>query len=253
MMCLLSHLKTLRSIVRMNNWKDIWNNRNISDICREKNGCTDKDILSELIKINGFDGGSGKSCITIESWEKYIAYIKKMLGIQDNDTIFEVGCGCGAILYPCYNNGFTVGGIDYSGNLIQYAKTIMPEADLLTGDASEINNNKYDFVISNSIFFYFSSYDYSSIVIDKMYDKAKKGIAILDIPDLRLKEQCERERRSQVPDYDEKYKGLGHLYYPKGWFLDFADKKGCNSLTFTQQNISGYGYNKYRFNCFIIR
>ena len=237
----------------MNDWKRIWGNRDISEITEKRNIIGGGNILLELIKINGFDGGSGKSCITTESWNNYITYIKNFLGIHDSDTVFEVGCGCGAILYPFYTSGFTVGGIDFSDKLIQYAQTIMPKADLVSGDASEINNNKYDFVISNSIFFYFSDFNYSSIVIDKMYDKARKGIAILDIPDLRLKEQCENERRSQVPNYNEKYKGLEHLYYPKEWFLEFAEKKGCNIFTLTQQNICGYGYNKYRFNCFIIK
>jgi hypothetical protein len=237
----------------MNNWKKIWNNRNVSELLEKNKGRHD-DLLLELIKINGFDGGSGKSGITIEAWKNYISYIRSNLDIKDNDTLFEVGCGCGAVLYPFYiTGGHTVGGIDYSQKLIQQAKIIMPDADLVYGEASEINDMKYDFVISNSIFFYFSNYDYSSIVLNKMFEKAKKGIAVLDVPDLRLKEQCENERRRQVADYNEKYMGLDHLYYPKKWFLDFAEEKNCTVFTITQQNITGYGYNKYRFNCFIRR
>ena len=234
----------------MNNWKKIWNNRNVSELLEKNKGGHD-DLLSELIKINGFDGGSGKSGITIEAWMNYISYIKNNLDIKDNDTLFEVGCGCGAVLYPFYITGHKVGGIDYSDKLIQQAEAIMPDAGLLYGEASEINDIKYDFVISNSIFFYFSNYDYSSIVINKMFEKARKGIAVLDVPDLRLKEQCENERRQQVDNYNEKYMGLDHLYYPKKWFLDFAEEKNCTVFTITQQNITGYGYNKYRFNCFI--
>jgi len=233
----------------MNNWKQIWNNRQISDLMEKEQ----HELLSYLIKDNGFDGGSGNSGITIDAWENYISFLKNELGIQDNDSLFEVGCGCGAILYPFYNNGHAVGGIDYSNSLIQQAKTIMSNAELILGDASEIDKIPYDFVISNSIFFYFSDFDYALLVINKMYEKARKGIAVLDIPDLRLKELCENGRRQQVSNYNEKYKGLEHLYYPKKWFLDFAEQKGCSALTLTQQNITGYGYNKYRFNCFIFK
>jgi len=231
----------------MNNWKHIWNNRQISDLTKMGKN----ELLSYLIKINGFDGGSGNSGITIEAWENYISFVKNKLSIQNNDSLFEVGCGCGAILYPFYSVGHTVGGIDYSNDLIKQAKIIMPNAKLIIGDASEIDNTQYDFVISNSIFFYFSDYEYSSLVINKMYEKARRGIAILDVPDLILKEVCENERRKQVSNYDEKYKGLEHLYYPKKWFLDFSEQNRCSALTLIQQNIEGYGYNNYRFNCFI--
>jgi hypothetical protein len=231
-----------------NNWKNIWDNREIPALEGDYG-----NVLSELIKINGFDGGSGKSGIIVEAWNGYIQYIKNQLGIQDNDSLFEIGCGCGAILYPFYNAGYKVGGIDYSSKLIQQAKTIMPHAELITGDASDVNDIKYDFVISNSIFFYFSNYDYSLQVINNMFEKAKKGIAVLDVPDIRLKEQCENERRRNISDYSEKYKYLEHLYYSKKWFLDFAEEKGCTSIILTRQNITGYGYNNYRFNCFMLK
>ena len=241
----------------MNNWKKVWNKRKLPvPECKELNeeiNREDENFLSELIKINGFDGGSGKSDIAAVIWKVYRDLIKKCLNIQDDDSLFEVGCGCGAMLYPFYNAGHTVGGIDYSSKLIQYAISILPKAELICGDAFEINDIKYDFVISNSVFHYFSDYDYSSIVIKKMYEKANKGIAVLDIPDLYLKEQCENKRRYQVPDYHNKYKNLSHLYYPKGFFLDFAEKCGCSTLTLTRQNLLGYGYNNYRFNCFIVR
>ena len=145
----------------MNNWKNIWNKRqisNLTEINRNK-------LLEFLIKYNGFDGGSGSSSITVEAWTDYISLIKNKLSILEDDSIFEVGCGCGALLYPFYTANHFVGGIDYSDILIQQAKTIMPNAELLFGEACDIippNNNTnnthsffYDYVISNSIFFIF--------------------------------------------------------------------------------------------------
>jgi hypothetical protein len=237
----------------MNNWKNVWNNRQVSDFQNVEWGGYEDQLLMELIKADGFDGGSGKSGITIDAWKNYILFIKNELDVQKNDSLFEVGCGCGAILYPFYNVGHIVGGIDYTDNFVQKAKKIMPNAEIILGDASEINNIQYDFVISNSIFFYFPNYDYASIVISKMYEKARKGIAVLDIPDLYFKELCEDMRRQQVPDYNEKYRGLEHLYYPKKWFLDFSEQKKSTSLTIKKQNITEYGYNKYRYDCFILK
>jgi SAM-dependent methyltransferase len=235
--------------IEMKNWRQIWESRDTS-IVRLK----DEDVLTKLIQIDGFDGGGGKSSITEDIWRAYVSFIKTELSIQSAEAIFEVGCGCGAILYPFYQAGHKVGGIDLSETLIQKAKEFFPGMDLTSGEASSMEvESQYDFVIANSMFFYFPNYEYASLVLDKMYEKAKKGIAILDVPDILLKDKLEEKKRRETPDYDEKYSGLKHLYYSKSFFLDFAESKQSSKISFIEQNIKDYGYNGYRFNCFITK
>jgi SAM-dependent methyltransferase len=233
----------------MENWKKIWEKRNTS-FAKEN----EEDILMNLIQIDGFDGGGGDSCITVESWIKYVSRIESELSAHETDSIFEVGCGCGAILYPLKKRGHKVGGLDFSETLVNKAHDLLPDTELITCEASLLEiSPQYDFVIANSMFFYFPDFAYAALVLNKMYEKARKGIAILDIPDARLEQELEETRRQACPNYDEKYKGLKHLYYPKSLFLDFSEQKQCSKITITQQNITGYGYNGFRFNCFIIK
>ena len=233
----------------MKTWKQIWENR-ITDPIKHN----DNHVLTKLIQVDGFDGGGGDSHITAESWLAYISLIKKELSIQESDSIFEVGCGCGAILYPLDRDGHKVGGLDFSETLITKAKELLPNADLFSCEASNLETlPMYDYVIANSMFFYFPDFEYATLVLNKMYQKAKKGLAILDVPDAQLKDVLEEKRRSACSNYDEKYKGLLHLYYPQKWFLDFAEHNECSKITILQQNITNYGYNGLRFNCFIMK
>jgi SAM-dependent methyltransferase len=233
----------------MNKWKQIWESRDTS-FTKSSN----EDVLVKLIQSDGFDGGGGDSHITADSWIAYISQIKAQLLMHETDSIFEVGCGCGAILYPLYEAGHTVGGLDYSETLVKKAQEILPDANLVACEASLLETQpKYDFVIANSMFFYFPDFIYASLVLNRMYEKAQKGIAVLDVPDARLETILESKRREACPNYDEKYEGLKHLYYPKSWFLDFAEKKQCSQITISQQCIKGYGYNGLRFNCFMLK
>ena len=93
----------------MNSWKKIWNNREIEH--------GDETLLS-LIRLDGFDEGAGK--ISQVHWIEYVNWIRYKLDINETDSIFEVGCGGGAFIYPFYKMGHKVAGIDYSSNMIKF-------------------------------------------------------------------------------------------------------------------------------------
>jgi hypothetical protein len=231
------------------NWHKIWNNRSIRNISNLDN----KIILENLIIADGFDGGSGTGKISVEDWQEYINWLNQYLDIKPEDTIFEVGCGCGAFLQCFYNKNHIVSGIDYSQSLIEIAKKIMPDMDFSVNEALNLNTTKkYDIVCANSIFFYFPDYEYSRKVLDKMYEKSDRIIGVFDIPNMKIKNACEKERRSLIENYDEKYNGLDHLYFDKEWFLTYSEERKCN-LIFLDQKIHNYGNSKYRFNCILIK
>lgn len=74
-------------------------NVNFSDI---------RSIIMTLKKINGFDiqvGGLSYEAILSQYNQN-----KAMMRICEGDSVFEVGCGCGANLYLFYKDGYTIGG-----------------------------------------------------------------------------------------------------------------------------------------------
>lgn len=227
----------------MNNWLKIWDKRITSS--------NYEDTLEELIRLDGFDNGAG--VIKKSDWLEYISWISKICDIKLNDSIFEVGCGCGAFLYPFYCLGHTVGGIDYSSTLIKEIQKLWSQniQTIYCSEAQYLDSeSKYDIVFSNSVFFYFPDYDYAEIVIKKMIEKSKKTIAILEVPDKALYKECEQMRQGNIgeQEYKKKYEGLNHLYFEKKWFIDIGKKYSLEAHIFNQ-NINNYGNSKFRFNC----
>ena len=228
-----------------NKWKQIWDNRNESEKY--------DTVLSKLIAADGFDTGYGT--ITEKDWNDYIFYIANKLNITESDTIFEVGCGAGAFLFNFYKNGNIVGGIDYSNNLIKIANQYLPNGKFSVSEALNLDvEEKFDFVISNSVFFYFPSYIYAKKVLVSMIEKSKYCIAILEVNDSNKKEESMKLRKGYLTEeeYKDRYDGLEHLYYEKDWFIDIATEYGLK-IEIVQQNINNYKNNMYRYNVFLYK
>ena len=227
------------------NWKSIWNKKDMPDVSILEG----EDLWNSLIKADGFDGGTGE--IKIDHWKDYMRFLKKNLDVTPSDSVFEVGCGAGAFLYFFFLEGSKVGGIDYSSTLIENAKRIMQPGRFEVCEAANLQVEfKYDFVVANSIFFYFPDLEYAEKVLERMLEKATNAIGIFDVPNAKLKKDCETERMAKIDNYKEKYKGLPHLYYDKSWFLKFAETNNCGIYLF-DQNIKDYGNSRYRFNCIL--
>lgn len=228
----------------MTDWHEIWNKRTMQGLDQSE------DVsLQDLIFADGFDTGAGK--INSDDWVRYIRVISENIDLAPGDSVFEIGCGSGAFLYVWYTEGHVVGGIDYSGNLISFAKKVMKGMDFRVSEAIEVDTaEKYDIVLSNSVFQYFKDYTYAEKVIERMITKAEKTIAILEVPDLAKKEESETARRGGLPEYATHYKGLEHLYYEKGWFTRFSDKFGYK-IEISDQDFNNYGNSRFRFNVVI--
>jgi len=67
-------------------------------------------------------------------------------------------------------------------------------------------SKKADLVYSDSVFVYFNDIEYAKNVLEKMYQKANKAILITEIYDKSKEQECLDYRRSQIENYDEKYK-----------------------------------------------
>lgn len=229
------------------NWKEIWENRNIATT-KEKLQTFDEN-LEALLAIDGFDSGTGK--ISAPALRTFVDKLTSDLDIQKNDSVFEVGCGAGAFLFPFYKNGNDICGMDYSDKLIEHCNSVFNSDSFKACEAKDLEVfPQYDFVFSFSVFFYFPDLTYAENVLKRMFQKAKKAVVILDIPDLAKKEECEGMRRMQYPpgEYEKKYQGLNHLYYSREWFIEQSEKLNCSSIQVSDQNIEDYFNSKFRFN-----
>ncbi len=228
----------------MNEWKEIWNRRHIETFS--------SNILQNLIDLDGFDSGAGK--LSAEVWRHYAGEIARLIGLRKGDSVFEIGCGAGAFLFALRELGAKVAGLDYSAGLIDAARKAIPDGHFSHMEAAELTSDQtFDFVIANGVFHYFPNQAYAGDVLAHALKKARRAVAILEIPDASMLEESERTRRLMLStdEYEKKYQGLAHQYYSREWFEALAAKMGF-LCSIVQQNIPGYSQNPFRMNCIMI-
>ena len=111
-----------------NRWLSVWQGR-------ARQSTSSALTLEELIRLDGFDAGAG--AIAVESWRGYASSIATRFGLGREDSVFEVGCGAGALLLAMQEAvGVRVGGMDFSGSLIEVAKRALPSGRFFVADAT---------------------------------------------------------------------------------------------------------------------
>ena len=233
----------------MNNWKKIWESRkdNLANVDKENY----REVFAELARIDGYDLNGGA---TTESLLKQYENLKVALKLSAGETVFEVGCGSGANLYLFARDGFEVGGLDYSATMIDIAKKILPAAsELICAGAENLPTDKnFDAVFANSVFAYFYDLPYAERVLEKMLLKSRRAVAVLDIYDKAFEEELIAERRRTIENYDERYKDLPKLFYPRSFFKDFAARHDL-SIRFAKNELENYGNAPFTYHCFMER
>lgn len=239
-----------------NNWKEVWSKRSADKGILS--GRDEKKVFLELKRSNGFDvvedGGP-----EYEAWLRQYRQIKHELAfdkdseINNLNSVYEVGCGSGANLYLFEKEGIRCGGIDYSENQINTAKHVLETEDIACDEAINLQtDNKYDAILSNSVFSYFEDEKYALTVLEKMYQKAVHSIGIIDIHDIDKKDEYLSYRKANITDYEEKYKDLPKFFYSKQFFLDFAFAHDMD-IKFSFSDVENYWNNKFVFNCYMYK
>ncbi|MDE6662463.1 MAG: class I SAM-dependent methyltransferase [Lachnospiraceae bacterium] len=236
-----------------NKWKSIWDKKRLDDIDLSK---SEFEIFCDLKKADGFD-------VNVHDEEKYfrafyndwLEMCKRVNEIAQNDikSVYEVGCGSGVNLYLFKNRikEAVLGGIDYSQGMIDIAKNVISSTDLVCGSAENIDvQKKYDLVMADSVFQYFSGEEYAEDVLHKMIMKSNKIVYISEIHDVNLREEWLAYRRQSMENYDQVYEGLDKVFYSKDWIVDIA-KKHNRQVIFTKSDNPEYWNSRYIFNCFI--
>lgn len=237
----------------MNNWQKIWNAR--KDTLANVDGKNFREVFAELKRIAGFDSATLTATL-IDSMIRQHENLSVELNLSPNQTVFEVGCGAGAHLYLFARDGYTVGGLDYSSTLIDIAKKVLPAekvSELICAGADELPAEKtFDAVFANSVFGYFDDFDYTGRVLEKMLLKSLRAIAILDVYDAATEAEHLAHRRRTIENYDERYKDLRKLFYPKSFFEDFAARHDLK-IRFAANELKDYVNAPFTYHCFMER
>lgn len=237
-----------------NNWKDVWSKRHESEgLNIEELKKNPKEMFLYMKKLNGFD--IVESGISYEAFmEQHKSLTERLCQRKPCKSVFEIGCGSGGNLYLFSLLDYKVGGIDYSQGLLDFAKSAIDGDKVLELSCNEAINTsadiKYDACFSNSVFSYFSDYEYAEGVLDKMNAKCRNSIVLLDVHDIDKKQAFIDFRRRTIENYDEKYSGLPKLFYPKSFFENYG-KKHDMDVVFFESTVEGYWNNEYIYNvCF---
>lgn len=213
-------------------------------------------MFLELKRIDGFDM-SADNGLTYESlMEQHMNIMKKLSKNGEVKSVFDLGCGSGANLYLLQNDGYLIGGMDYSQKMIDTAKKVLDTGNVLELFCDEAVNlpvdKRYDSIIANSVFSYFRDEKYAEAVLNRIILKINKSFALIDLHNKDTKEDFLDYRRKLDPNYDERYKDLNKLFYEKSFFKQWADTHGCE-VEFTESDVKGYWNNRFVFNAFFYK
>jgi trans-aconitate methyltransferase len=224
-------------------WKEIWEARRLDPAYGS--------ILAQLLAADGFDMPFGR--ISDKAWNRHVSRTAEAIGIVPGSSVFEVGCGAGAFLYELERQGCVVAGLDASSALIRHAGQVMPRGTWIQADAAELDVSvPYDFVLASACFHYFPTLEYAKGVLERMVRKARRGVAVLDVPDLAKRDAAiaVRSRLAGEETYARKYDDVEHLYFERIWFQATLAGAGVTDVQVVDQQIDGYANSAHRFNVY---
>lgn len=232
-----------------NKWKEIWNRR------RPAAGELDGDwqhVFLELKRLNGYDVMEGG--VPLDSFLNFHAGLIELLDLTPGKSVYEVGCGAGANMYLMQREGMIVGGADYAEGLIETARAVIPDArELSAMEAADIpTDEKYDAVYSGGVFSYFPDHAYATCVLERMLEKSRYAIGITELHDRAKRQDYLAFRRANIPNYDERYEGLGRLFFRREFFEDFAREHDLR-IVFPALQMADYWNTPFIFTCFMYR
>jgi len=123
-------------------------------------------------------------------------------------TILDIGIGTGTLAFKLHEGGNSITGIDFSKEMLKKTKSKIPEAVLFECDFSkglppELNDRKYDFIISTYAFHHLSDKEKISFVF-KLIDHLNDNGVIL-IGDVAFQNRADLEacKSSSGSEWDD--------------------------------------------------
>jgi SAM-dependent methyltransferase len=207
----------------------------------------DRDQVQRgLMRLAGYD--SATSSLDPETHYVQVRYLLDRLGIRSTDTVYEVGCGAGSMLYSLQPRCAGVGGSDFADSLIALARQVLGAEDLTVAEARAVPAEPaYDVVLSNGVFLYFPDEAYARDVVLAMVAKARRAVAVLDVNDAATRDEFEAVRRAR--------NGSGYLpqlYLHRWFFHAIAEELGLECST-EDSVMTNSANGKYRFNALLFK
>jgi SAM-dependent methyltransferase len=227
-------------------WHRIWERKGSEAHAVEG---TRDEILTALLKLGGYD--SNTATLSLEDFRAQIAYLAGVLGIRRDDSVYEVGCGAGAVLFELQRSCARIGGIDYAASLLRTALRVLRSSDLCHDDASQLPTTPaYDLVLSVGAFLYFPSGRHAEAVLARMVQKARRGVAVIDVNDADKEDDARAARRAANAGAPWATTAPEQLFLPRNFFAEFARQRGIR-CRFDDCVVTRSINSRYRFNVFL--
>lgn len=117
------------------------------------------------------------------AWREFVEHVAETLDIGPGTSVFDVGCGSGAFLFPLWENGYVVGGIDPSEALVELALGAMPGQRIAPGSPWDLDPAEAWDVVVASGGLRATGPDRGRAMLARMVAKARHAVALLDLPD----------------------------------------------------------------------
>jgi SAM-dependent methyltransferase len=118
------------------------------------------------------------------AWRDFVEHVVESLDVGPGTGIWDVGCGAGAFLYPLWENGYIVGGVDDRADRIALARAAMPQGRFVVGEPTAVDPAEpWDVVIASRGFAACTDVDQARGLLARMAAKATHAVAILNLPE----------------------------------------------------------------------
>lgn len=204
-------------------WQQVWSAKGTAVQPERTPGV---GTLERLMDLGGYTSPTAAGAL--RAYERHFRFVRDSLSIAADDSVYEVGCGAGALLYWLHDQCAQVGGADFAAPLVEHARSALPAAnDLVHADAAAIETEpRYDVVLSNGVFIYFPAADYARTVVERMIAKATRSVGIFDVNDLDRQAEALEMRRAAQQERGLDYTGLDQLFLPRDFFTSIAHDHG---------------------------
>ncbi len=214
-------------------WKSYWDNAALSN-----------DSLQQVGRLN-----ADEEVIRITT-ERII----NLLGIKEGDRILDVCCGNGLITDQIDRKGYSITGIDLSGNLIKEARSRNNNINFEQQDALSLElKEKFNKIFIAFSFQYFDSFDKGKAVIQKMKVHSMPGALILltDVPDKLKWNKFYNTVTKKFFYYKQKITGTQSMgkFWSEYELTKICQSLGLNGTLIRQPNHLPYSH--YRFDYLI--
>ena len=206
------------STSRNQEWKEIW----------EAKG---RRLSGELHTIDGYD------LLSAAEWEAMVAALIAPVPLRAGMAVAELGCGAGAFLSALLRiePGLRITGLDYATSLIEIARARVA-GNFSVGDIRNcptVGTASADVTLSFGVLLYLDSEDDVRRAMGEVDRVTKPGgrIFVGEISDLAKRDTALQLRKTTHAGQDHvSPKQLGHLYLPKEFFVEEAERLGWKNF-----------------------